>query len=117
VQPNKNVFRSADFPEKANRHNTIAVLPFNIVQTGPKAKNISESDIRDTNKKLSYAFQESLQAHLLKYTSRNRKGEVISFESIQKINAVLEENDLDPEKIYNVNLKILQNSLVLMLFL
>jgi hypothetical protein len=37
---------------------------------------------------------------LLKYTSRNRKGEVISFESIQKINAVLEENDLDPEKIY-----------------
>ena len=50
---NKNVYRSADFPEKASRHNTIAVLPFNIVQTGHKAKNISESDIRDPNEKLS----------------------------------------------------------------
>jgi hypothetical protein len=97
---NKNVYKSADFETKAYRHHTIAILPFNITQTGHKSKNTTDESIKETNHKWGYTFQESLQAYLLKYTSKNKKGPIISFQSLQKTNAILAENNLDIEELY-----------------
>jgi len=97
---NKNVYKSADFDAKAYRHQTIAVLPFSIRQTGHRAKNTTEEAIKEANKKWGYTFQESLHAYLLRYTSKNKKGPIISFQSVQKTNAILLENGLDIETAY-----------------
>ena len=97
---NKNVYKSSDFETKAYRHHTIAILPFNITQTGHKSKNTTDETIKEANYKWGYAFQASLQAYLLKYTAKNKKGPIISFQSLQKTNAILTENNLEIEHIY-----------------
>ena len=97
---NKNVYKSVDFEKEAYQHLTIAILPFNITQTGHKAKNATDEAIKDANIKWGYSFQEGLQGYLLRYTSRNKKGPVISFQSIQKTNAILLENNIDIEAAY-----------------
>lgn len=97
---NKNVYKSSDFEVKSYRHQDIAILPFHITQTGHKGKNTTEQSIKEANEKWGYTFQESLQAYLLKYTSKNKKGPVISFQSLQKTNAILLENKIDIETAY-----------------
>ncbi len=97
---NKNVYQSSDFESKSHRHQNIAILPFNITQTGHKSKNTTDESIKIANEKWGYTFQESLQAYLLKYTSKNKKGPIISFQSLQKINAILLENNINIETAY-----------------
>jgi hypothetical protein len=96
----KNVYRSADFEETSARHQTIAVLPFYITQTGHKAKNVTEQTIQDANVKWGYTFQESLQAYLFRHTSHNRKGQPVSFQGTQQTNAILNEHNLSIEELY-----------------
>jgi hypothetical protein len=98
---NRNVYKSSDFESKSYRHQNIAVLPFHITQSGHKAKNTTDEAINAANEKLGYTFQESLQAYLLRYTSRNKKGPIISFQGLQKTNAILSENNIDIEEAYH----------------
>ena len=98
---NKVVYQSPDFKEKSTRHQTIAILPFRIVQTGHVGKNEDREKIKEANDTWGYAFQESLQASALKYTSRNRKGQPVSFQAIQKTNAVLKEGGLTIDDLYS----------------
>ncbi|HEX2534331.1 MAG TPA: hypothetical protein VHK69_11385 [Chitinophagaceae bacterium] len=97
---NRNVYKSADFSAKAVRHRTIAVLPFQITQTGYKGKKYDEQSVQEANDKWSLAFQESLHAYLLRATSRNRKGPVTSFQALQKTNALLREASLSVADLY-----------------
>lgn len=98
---NKNVYKSPDIEQKTARHQTIAILPFHIVQTGHVAKNVSQSDIEQANEKWGYNFQEALLSYSLKYTSRNKKGQMVSFQSVQKTNAILKEAGLTIDDMYN----------------
>jgi hypothetical protein len=97
---NKNVYKSADFDAKAYHHQTIAILPFNITQTGHKEKNATDEAIKEANNKWGFAFQETLQSYLLRYTSKNKKGPIVSFQSLQKTNAILIKNNIDIETAY-----------------
>ena len=96
----RNVYRSEDFDSKSYQHQTIAILPFQISQTGYKQKNTSDEAIKASNEKWGYTFQERLQAYLLKYTGQNRKGPLISFQSTQKTNAILAEKEIDIATLY-----------------
>jgi len=95
------VYKSADFPNKAARHQTIAVLPIHIVETGHVPKNVSLSDLKAANEKWSLVFQESLHSLILKQTARNRKGPVVSFQGVQKTNALLKEAGLTTADVYS----------------
>jgi hypothetical protein len=98
---NRNVYKSSDFAVKAARHQTVAVLPFQITQTGHVGKKETIADIKAENEKWSYAFQEALLSYSLRHTSRNKKGQIVSFQGIQKTNSILKENGLTIEDIYN----------------
>ena len=98
---NKNVYKSPDFETKAFQHQTIAILPFNITQTGHKAKNTTDEAIKEANIKWGYTFQQGLQGFLLKFASRNKKGPIVSFQSLQKTNAILLEHNIDIETAYH----------------
>jgi hypothetical protein len=97
---NRNVYKSADFSTKASRHKTVAILPFQITQTGHVSKKETVDDIKAANEKWAYAFQQSLLSYSLRHTSRNRKGQMISFQGIQQTNAILKESGLTIEAMY-----------------
>lgn len=98
---NRNVYKSPDFTQKAARHRTVAILPVRIVETGHVAKNVSVEDIRAANEKWGYVFQESLHSYILSQTSRNNKGQVVSFQALQKTNAILKEKGMDIGALYD----------------
>jgi hypothetical protein len=97
---NRAVYKSADFEQQAARHQTIAILPVCITETGYVSKKVSEADIKAANEKWSYVFQESLHAYVLRETSKNKKGAVVSFQALQKTNALLREANLTIDDIY-----------------
>ena len=97
---NRNVYKSADFSTKASRHKTVAILPFQITQTGHVSKKETVDDIKAANEKWAYVFQQSLLSYSLRHTSRNRKGQMISFQGIQQTNAILKESGLTIEAMY-----------------
>lgn len=96
----RNVYRSNDFEAQSYQHRTIAILPFQIMQTGYKQKNTTEESIKAANEKWGYTFQESLQAYVLRYTAKNKKGPITTFQSVQKTNAILSEKGMDIETVY-----------------
>ncbi len=98
---NRSVYKSSDFSQKASAHQTIAVLPVHITETGHVPKNVSIDDVKQANEKWSLVFQESLHSYILKQTARNRKGQMVSFQGVQKTNAVLKEAGLTTADIYN----------------
>jgi hypothetical protein len=98
---NRNVYKSADFTNQVAKHRTVAILPFQIRQTGHVGKNESIDAIKATNEKWAYIFQESLLSYSLRHTSKNRKGHMISFQGTQRTNAILNEQGLTIEAMYS----------------
>jgi hypothetical protein len=98
---NRNVYKSSDFSAKAARHKTVAILPFQITQTGHVSKKETVADIKAANEKWAYAFQQSLLSYSLRHTSRNRKGQMVSFQGIQQTNAILKESGLSIDEMYS----------------
>lgn len=113
---NKSVYKSADFPLKSAAHQSIAILPVQIKQTGHQSKGGSEEE-KAENEKWSYVFQESLHTYILRQTGKNRKGQLVNFQGPQKTNALLKENGLTLEGIFDKSpahlAKILQVDAVL----
>jgi hypothetical protein len=98
---NRNVYKSNDFEAKAYKHKTVAILPLKITQTGHVSKKETTESIAAANEKWAYVFQESLHTYALKHTSKNRKAPIISFQGVQKTNALLKEAGLTIDDMYN----------------
>ena len=98
---NRAVYQSPDFEQKTSRHKAVAILPVRLIQSGHVAKNTTEADIKAANEKYGYVFQESLQSYILNQTQKNKKGQIVSFQSIQKTNALLKDKDLNIEDLYS----------------
>jgi hypothetical protein len=98
---NRTVYKSPDFTEKSSRHQTVAILPLRITQTGHVSKKETPEDIKKANIDWGYAFQENLHSYILRQTNRNRKGQLVSFQAIQKTNSILKEQGLTIEDMYD----------------
>ena len=98
---NRNVYKSNDFEAKAYRHKTVAILPLKITQTGHVSKKETSESINATNEKWAYVFQETLLSYALKHTSKNKKAPIITFQSLQKTNAILKEAGLSIDDMYS----------------
>lgn len=97
----KAVYQSPEFAQKTARHQTVAILPVKIVQSGHVAKNTTEADVKAANEKWGYVFQESLQSFILKQTQKNKKGQPVRFQATQKTNALLKEKGFTLETLYD----------------
>ena len=97
---NRAIYQSPDFEQKTARHKTVAILPVQLIQTGHRPKDVSEADVKSSNEKWGYVFQESLQSYILKQTAKNKKGQPVSFQATQKTNALLKEQQLSVEDLY-----------------
>jgi hypothetical protein len=98
---NKAIYQTPDFTQKVASHKRVAILPVHLVQSGHVSKNTSEAEVKAANEKWGFVFQETLQSFILKQTKKNKKGPLVSFQSTQKTNALLKENNLTIEDLYN----------------
>jgi hypothetical protein len=98
---NKNIYKPVDFNDKSGTVKTVAILPFNLTSTGYRPKNITEQDIRLSNEKWGYTFQESLYSYLLYHSGKKKKGPVTQFQSLQTTNALLKEQNLSIGDLYS----------------
>jgi hypothetical protein len=98
----RDVYKSPDFEQKAARHRTVAILPMRITQTGHKAKTETEESIKAANEKWGYTFQETFLTYALRQTSKHKKSPVVSFQAIQKTNAVLKQAGFTIDQVYEM---------------
>jgi hypothetical protein len=97
---NRAIYQSPDIEQKTARHKTVAILPVQLIQTGHLPKDVSEADVKSSNEKWGYVFQESLQSYILRQTAKNKQGQPVSFQATQKTNALLKAQNLNIEDLY-----------------
>lgn len=98
---NRAVYQSSDFAAKAARHQTVAILPVQLVQTGYVPKNVSQGDMAAASERWGFVFQESLQSFMLRQAQKSKKGPLVSFQATQKTNALLKEKNLSIPDLYS----------------
>jgi hypothetical protein len=96
----KDIYKPADFDNRASGIKTIAILPFKVTTIGYPPRYISQQDIDINNEKLGYSFQESLYNYLILHNSNSNKGQLKSFQSLQKTIALLKQHDITITNIY-----------------
>lgn len=89
----KPYYLSQNFKQKTKTHQLIAVLPVQMVFTGTPMGLVEEEDIVALEDAESKAFQMSLFNELLKSTTMN-KGIKVDFQSVEKTNQILKEQDI-----------------------
>ncbi len=87
----KNVFTIPDFQTRAIKHQTIAILPANIIQPNSKLKEAAE--------KYGDAFQQQLYLQL-KNDLKNKVVPTVTLQTPEKTNSVLLQNNLTIEQAY-----------------
>ena len=87
----RNRHLTADYERFANRHNQIAVLPYDIQMIGRKVAEMEQEEVDELRTIESKLFQQSLYSEVLKRTG-NRKNDIkISVQDINKTNRLLKE--------------------------
>lgn len=91
----KQYYTVADFEEKTFNHQTIAVLPFEMVYTGVPPKELTEEDIQRIEISESKAFQSSFFNAILASTRQGRNQLRVDFQHYSKTLNILKENGID----------------------
>ncbi len=91
----KRYYTVADFEEKTIDHQTIAVLPFEMVYTGVPPKELTEEDIQQIEISESKAFQASFFNAILASTRQGRNQLRVDFQHFSKTLNLLKENGID----------------------
>ena len=94
---NRRSYHVKDIDEKTRAHKTVAILPFDIEMTGRMPKNWDDAKKQEVLEQESELFQSSLLSQILN-TSTKRRGEfTVSFQNIDKTNAILSKNGITYE--------------------
>jgi hypothetical protein len=83
-------YQSPQFAERAQRHQVIAVLPFEMVLAGDPPKNLTPRQIAQIEEAESLAFQEAYYYRLLNQASAHRKHPIrIDIQPVETTNRLL----------------------------
>lgn len=83
-------YQSPQFVERAQNHQIIAVLPFEMVLTGDPPKNLTAEQIAQIEEAESIAFQQALYSRLLHQASVGRKHPImIEIQSVETTRQLL----------------------------
>ena len=91
----KQYYTVADFEEKTQSHQTIAVLPFEMVYTGTPPKDLSEDEIQRIEIAESKAFQASFFNAILASTRRGKDELRVDLQHYSKTLNLLEQGGVD----------------------
>ncbi|MFK7773797.1 MAG: hypothetical protein AB8F94_16725 [Saprospiraceae bacterium] len=91
----KQYYTVANFEEKTQAHQTIAVLPFEMVYTGIPPKELTEDDIQRIEISESKAFQSSFFNAILASSRQGRNQLRVDFQHYSKTLNLLKDNGID----------------------
>jgi len=91
------IYKSSQFTDKTSGHKTVAILPADVsISLRPnEMKNISSSQIKESEEKTGYAIQDKMYAWFLKRS--NKKHFTVDFQDVTKTNAILLKNQVSYE--------------------
>jgi len=84
-----------NFEQRTSDHQTVAVLPFEMIYTGLRPEGLNESDINEISLAESRAFQISLFNKILSSTKSGKNAIGIDLQDYRKTLQLLEINDID----------------------
>ena len=89
----KDYYLNSDFKKISANHQTLAILPVEMILTGQMPENMNDSDIEALEEAESKAFQKSLynQIHWSPAKSKHLK---VKFQSVEKTNEILGEHEI-----------------------
>lgn len=107
----RSVYQSPEFDVASTAIQTIAVLPLYITQTGYVGKAENTEKVKEANHRLGYAFQETLHSYALDQTARNKRGNLVKFQAIQKTVALIQQRGWTLDSIYVQDPEVLAKTL------
>lgn len=87
----RNRYLTADYDKFADRHATVAVLPYDIQLTGRKLAEMTDGEILKKREYEGKQFQLSLYSEVLRRTGRRDKDINISVQDVNKTNRLLKD--------------------------
>lgn len=99
----KKYYTVVDFEEKTETHQTIAVLPFEMIYAGIPPESLTEEDIQRIEVGESKAFQASFFDAILASTRRGKKQLRIDVQHYSKTLSLLEKNEIEIKDSWNKN--------------
>lgn len=82
VSCSRDYYKNSNFEEKTEQHQVIAVLPAEMVFTGPQPKNMTEEDITKLEEQESVDFQLALYNSILRHANTRKYITTIDFQDI-----------------------------------
>jgi hypothetical protein len=82
VSCSRNSYKASNFEEKTEQHQVVAVLPAEMVFTGPQPKNMTEADINKLEEQESLDFQLALYNSILRHANTRKYITTINFQDI-----------------------------------
>ena len=95
----KDYFIADQFKQKTAHHQTIAILPFEVVTTGNLPEDLSDEDLRNIQNAESRAFQISLFNEVLNSTQSGSKPLRVDVQSADLTHSLLSEGIMDYSEI------------------
>jgi hypothetical protein len=87
-------YLAQDFSTKTKDHQTIAILPAEMVFTGNLPKNLKPEDIARLEEKESLTFQETLYSSILKNANRKKSRLTVDVQDISNTQKLLKEKNI-----------------------
>lgn len=92
-------FLAPDFNQRTSTHKVVAILPFEMIMTGKKPKDLTDEDIAKIEEGESRAFQMSLYNSILRNQYNRRTGTIyIEFQPYEKTQKIFKEKGIDLRK-------------------
>ena len=97
----KSYYLNSDFKKISKGHQTVAILPVEMILTGQMPENMDEADIDALQEAESKAFQKSLynQIHWSPLKSRHMQ---VDFQSVEKTNELLYDQEISVRRSWNM---------------
>jgi len=89
----KSYYLNSDFKKISNNHQTVAILPVEMVLTGQMPETMDEADVDALQEAESKAFQKSLYNQIHWSPSKSKHLQV-SFQSVEKTNELLHDKEI-----------------------
>jgi len=100
-----NRFVSSNFDSETAKHETIAVLPVEMIMTGNIPDNLSSEDVAELEENESLEFQSSVYSAIIRSTRRGKRPLTVNLQSKQETNTLLKDAGISVRDSWTMNPK------------
>ena len=104
-------YTATNFDEKTINHKKVAILPAEMIFTGIRPQNMTDTDISKTEELESAVFQQFLYNNILKYSRKGKYYTTVSFQNTTATLQLLDKNNISIRESWKMNAEELKRLL------